>query len=106
MNLEDIFPSRRRKDPLHAIAMQLDQLRRQTRHINSNISHDAADIAGDFGEAVSDWGREAAKQGAWLAGAASRNAMRGADAVRRDPLPVIAILGTAVLIGSLLTRRR
>jgi len=106
MHLEDLFTPRRRQDPLEAIAAQLQELRRQSRHLNRTVSHGASDIADEFGDAVSEWGREAAKQGAWLAGVASRKAMRGAQAVQRDPLPVIAVLGTALLLGSLLTRRR
>ncbi|KKB77417.1 hypothetical protein VW35_14765 [Devosia soli] len=106
MHLEDLFVSRRRQDPLEAIAAQLHELRRQSRHLNRAVSHGANDIAEEFGDAVSDWSREAAKQGAWLAGVASRKAVRSAQAIQRDPIPVIAVLGTALLLGSLLTRRR
>jgi hypothetical protein len=107
MRLEDMFSSRRRRnDPLEAIAAQIVDLRRQTRHLGRSLSHNAADVAGDLGDAVADWGHEAAKQGAWLAGTATRNAVRGARAVQRDPLPLVAVLGTALLITSLLARRR
>jgi hypothetical protein len=55
---------------------------------------------------MTDWGRDAARQGAWLAGAASRKAVQGARAVQRDPVPLLAVLGTAVLLTSLLSSRR
>jgi len=106
MHLHDIFPPRRPRDPLEAIAAQIAELRDQARQINRSLSHGATDMAGDFGHAVTDWGREAAKQGAWFAGVASAKALKGARAVKRDPLPVIAVLGTAILLASLLRQRR
>lgn len=107
MLLEDLLPSRRRRqDPLDAIAAQLHDLRRQTRHLGRSLSHNAGEVADDVGDVVADWGRDAAKQGAWLAGVASRKAMKGAKAVQRDPLPLIAVLGTTALLTTLLWRRR
>lgn len=107
MRLEDILQSRRRADdPLEALAEQISELRRQTRHMGRAVSQNAGDAASDLGELMSDWSRDAAKQGAWLAGVASRKAVQGARAVQRDPVPVLAILGTAVLLTSLLARRR
>jgi hypothetical protein len=106
MRLEDIFTPRRHNDPLDAIAAQLGELRRQLGHTNRAVSHNAHDLANGLGDAVSEWSREAAKQGAWLAGVASAKAVRGARAVQRDPVPVIAVLGTAILLTSLLARRR
>lgn len=107
MHLEDLFTTRRRRhDPLDAIADQISELRRQTRHISRNLQHNAGDVAGDLSETLSDWGHDAARQGAWLAGVASRKAVQGARAVQRDPIPVLAVLGTAVLLASLVARRR
>jgi hypothetical protein len=107
MRLEDMFPSRRRNDdPLEMLAAQIGDLRRQTRDISRALSHNAGDVAGDLGELMTDWGRDAARQDAWLAGAASRKAVQGARAVQRDPVPLLAVLGTAVLLTSLLSSRR
>ncbi|MBO9587881.1 hypothetical protein [Devosia sp.] len=107
MHLEDLFTNRRRQhDPLDALAAQIGELRRQTRHLSRTLSHNAGDVAGDLGDTLSDWGHDAARQGAWLAGVASRKAVQGARAVQRDPVPVIAVLGTAVLLASLIARRR
>ena len=107
MHLEDLFTHHRRAgDPMEALAAQIEDLRRQTRHISRALSHNAGDIAGDLGDLMSDWSRDAARQGAWLAGVASRKAMQGARAVQRDPVPLLAVLGTAVLLTSLLSRRR
>ena len=114
MLLEELFPSRRRRqDPLDQIAAQLHDLRRQTRHLGRSLSgnarslsHNASEVADDLGDVVSEWGRDAAKQGAWIAGVASRKAMESAKAVQRDPVPVIAVLGTTLLLTTLLFRRR
>jgi hypothetical protein len=107
MHLEDLFtPRRRQHDPLESLAAQIGELRRQTRHISRSLSHNAGDVAGDLTDTISDWGHDAARQGAWLAGVASRKAVQSARAVQRDPLPVVAVLGTAILLASLLTRRR
>lgn len=107
MHLEDLFtPRRRRHDPLDALAAQIAEMRRQSRDISRALSHNGHDIAGELGDAMSHWGHDAARQGAWLAGVASRKAVAGARAVRRDPLPAIAVLGTAALLASLLVRRR
>lgn len=107
MHLEDLFTTRRRRhDPLDAIADQINELRRQTRHISRNLQHNAGDVAGDLSETLSDWSHDAARQGAWLAGVASRKAVQGARAVQRDPVPVLAVLGTAALLASLIARRR
>lgn len=107
MHLEDLFtPRRRRHDPLDALAAQISELRRQTRHISKSLSNNAGDLTGDLTDTLSDWSHDAARQGAWLAGVASRKAVQGARAVQRDPVPVIAVLGTAVLLASLLVNRR
>ena len=107
MHLEDLFtPRRRRHDPLDALADQISELRRQTRHISKSLSHSAGDVAGDLTDTISDWSHDAARQGAWLAGIASRKAVQGARAVQRDPIPLIAVLGTAALLASLIARRR
>lgn len=101
MSFEDLISLRHRRHDsvIDTLADQLDHLRREFGHVGRSLSREARDNA-------SDLGREAAKQGAWLAGAASRNAMRGAKAVRRDPLPTIAVLGTALLVAHLLTSRK
>ncbi|MCW5721695.1 MAG: hypothetical protein KIS86_11185 [Devosia sp.] len=101
MSLEDLFSIRRHRQQslVDNLADQLDQLRREFGHLGRAVSREARDTAGDFG-------REAAKQGAWLAGAASRNAMRSARAIRRDPLPAIAVVGTALLLAHLLSGRK
>ncbi|SFV31535.1 hypothetical protein SAMN05216456_1371 [Devosia crocina] len=114
MSLADLFSPRRHKpDPLDMLASQISDLRRQTRQISKVVSHRAesashraGDTIEDWSDAVADLGREAAQQGAWLAGLASRNMVKGARAVQRDPIPLIAVVGTALLAVSLITRRR
>lgn len=101
MSFEDLFPLRHRRHEsvIDSLWDHLDQLRREFGHVGRTVSREARDSAGDFG-------REAAKQGAWLAGVASRKAVRGARAIRRDPVPAIAVLGTALLLAHLLTSRK
>lgn len=107
MSLADLFTPRRRKpDPIELLFSQLGDLRRQTQHISRAVSHRAGETTDEWSDVVADLGREAARQGAWLAGSASRQVVKGAQAVQRDPLPVIAVLGTALLVTSLLSRRR
>lgn len=106
MRLEDLFAPRRRHDTIDTLLAHIGDLRRQTRHVGRNVSHNAHSVAEDFGDAMSDLSHQAARQGAWLAGIASRKAVDSARAVKRDPLPAIAVLGTALLLTSLMTRRR
>jgi hypothetical protein len=100
MNLEDLFPSRRHHSGLpDRLSAQVDQLRRDIGEISAVLSREAHHTA-------NEWSREAARQGAWLAGVAGRKAVRGAEAVRRDPLPALAIVGTALLLAHLFSSRK
>ena len=107
MSLEDLFPifGRRQPSAMDALADQLHHLRRDIRRIGSKASHQASENAGEWSETALDFGREAARQGAHLAEEATRQAWRGANAIKRDPLPTIAVVGTLVLLTSLLSRR-
>lgn len=101
MSLEDLFPIRRhrRDSVVDNLADQFEHWRRDFAHAGRSVSRDARDTAEELG-------REAARQGAWLAGAASRNAVRSAKALRRDPVPAIAVIGTALLLAHLLSGRK
>lgn len=99
MNLEDLFSSRRHNPSLpDRLSAQVDQLRREISDISSVLSREAQHTA-------SGWSQEAAKQGAFLAGVAGRKAVKGAEALRRDPLPTLAVVGTVLLLAHLFTRK-
>lgn len=99
-----------------AFEAQIRELRREVRRVGQSVSRHAGDTAHavsrqanhtahDWSDSLADFGQEAAKRGAQFAEIAAYQAGRGAKAVRNDPLPVIAILGTALLAVSLLNRR-
>lgn len=108
MFLDELIPALRPRRPTAAenLAHQLENLRREIRRVGSRVGHQAADNAGEWSDVAREFGREAARQGAFLAEEARHQALRGVDAVRRDPLPVIAVLGTVVLLARLLDRAR
>lgn len=93
-----------RHDP-HSLEAQLHAMRRDVRRIGKALSQHASNNADEWSEHLTDFGRDAARQTAHFAEIAGTQARRSADMVRRDPLPVIAIIGTALLLGSLLRRR-
>ncbi len=107
MSLEDLFPILGRRQPtaLEALADQLHHLRRDVRRLGNKASHQASDNVSEWSESAMELGREAAHHAAQLAEEASRQARRGAIAIKRDPLPTIAVVGTLVLLTSLLSRR-
>ncbi len=95
---------------------QLRDLRREILKIGSAVSkqaghatddwrHQAAHTAHDWSDDLADLSREAARRGAEFAEVAAFQAGRGARALRKDPLPAIAILGTAFLVARLFSRR-
>jgi hypothetical protein len=84
---------------------QLRDLRREVRRVSHSVARHAGHTADDWNDTLSDLGREAAKRGAEFAEIAAYQAGRGAKALRNDPLPAIAILGTAFLVARLFSRR-
>ncbi|OAM76386.1 hypothetical protein [Devosia elaeis] len=91
------------RDP-NSLEARIESLQRDMRRIGRRLSSQAEHTAEDWGDHLSDFGREAARQSRHLAEAAGTQAWRGARAVRRDPLPAIAVIGTAFLLARLLRR--
>lgn len=91
------------RDP-NSLEARIASLQREMRHIGRNLSSRAGHTAEDWGDNVSDFGREAARQGMQLAEMAGSQAWRASRAVRRDPIPAIAVIGTALLLASLFRR--
>jgi hypothetical protein len=99
-----------REEP-QGMEAQLRNMRREVRRLSQalsnqagHFSHDARHVADDWGDTLSGLSREAMRHGSQFAEAAGKNAWRSADAFRRDPLPAIAIVGTAWLLSRLLSK--
>ncbi|NMA99687.1 MAG: hypothetical protein GX970_16555 [Phyllobacteriaceae bacterium] len=105
MSLESILTNlglmQRRPSGVEA---QIQALQHEIRRVGRTLSRQASHASEDWGNDLGDFGREAARQGAYIASVAGQQAMRGADALRRDPLPAIAIVGTVFLLSRLLKR--
>jgi hypothetical protein len=105
MSLESILTNlglmQRRPSGIEA---QIQALQGEIRRVSRTISRQANHASEEWGHDLSEFGREAARQGAHIAGFAGQQAMRSADALRRDPLPAIAIVGTVLLLSRLLKR--
>ena len=100
----------------NAFEAQLRDLRREVRRVSQaasrqaghaahDLSRHAEHAAHDWGDNLTEFGHEAAKRGSELASLAAYQAGRGAKAVRNDPLPLIAVIGTALLAAHLFSRR-
>lgn len=89
-----------RHDP-HSLEAQLHAMRRDVRRIGKALSRQASHNADEWNDHLTDFGRDAVH----LAEIAGTQALRGASMVRRDPLPVLAVIGTGLLLARLLNRR-
>ncbi|QQR40657.1 hypothetical protein [Devosia rhizoryzae] len=78
---------------------------RHAGHAANDLSRQVGHLANEWGDELAVLGREAAKRGAEIAEFAAYKAGRGAKALRSDPLPAIAIIGTALLAAQLFKRR-
>jgi len=107
MSLEHILGiAPRPRNRAERMQAQIDTLGRDLHQALRALSGSAEHRAAGLGDLAGTFGREAAQHTAHLAGEVSRRANRGMGAVRRDPVPAIAVLGTALLLASLLHRRR
>lgn len=116
MNIENFLAQitgQRHESQLEA---QLRELRREIRRVSQSVARHAGHTTDDLGENLHDFSREAARRsaefsreaarrGAEFAEIAAHQAGRSAKALRQDPLPAIAILGTAFLVARLFSRR-
>ena len=106
MSLETVLSQLgiQRHDP-HSLEAQLHAMRRDVRRIGRALSQQVSHNADEWGDHLNDFGRDAARHTAHFAELAGSQALRGARMVRRDPLPAIALVGTALLLASLFRRR-
>lgn len=91
------------RDP-NSLEARIESLQRDIRRMGRSLSKQASHTADDWGDQFSDFSREATRQGWHLAEQAGTQAWRGARAVRRDPLPAIAVVGTVLLLASLIRK--
>lgn len=105
MSLDHILSSLglSQRDP-NSLEARIEALQRDMRRIGRSLSKQAGHAADDWSENLSDFGREASRQGMHLAEMAGNQAWRGARALRRDPVPAIAIVATVLLLASLMRR--
>ncbi len=89
-------------NPLEA---QLHAMRRDVRRIGRALSQQTSHATEDWADHLGEVGRDAARHASHMAEIASLQARRGADQFRRDPLPVLAVIGTGLLLASLLRRK-
>lgn len=91
------------RDP-NSLEARVESLQRDIRRLGRSLSKQASHTADDWSGNLSEFGEEAARRGAQFAEIASDQAWRGARAVRRDPLPAIAVVGTILLLASFFRR--
>lgn len=107
MSLDDIFNfGRRPRTRTEMLQAQIDGMSRDIRRISHSLSQHAGEQSGNIAHTAAELGRTAMHEASALADEFGHHAIRGARAVKRDPLPVIAVLGTTVLLASLFARRR
>lgn len=113
MTFDDILHNLGVRPKKRGLEAQLDSLRREIRklshsatnhagHLAGSVSHRAAHVSDEWGDSLGDLGREAARYGTQIADTAGEQSRRAIRAVKNDPLPVIAVIGTACLLTALL----
>ncbi|MBB4050460.1 hypothetical protein GGR20_000078 [Devosia subaequoris] len=93
-----------RHDP-HSLEAQLHAMRRDVHGIRQSLSRQTGQAANHWGNQLHDIGSAVATQTSELAQLAGQEARKGAGMIRRDPVPAIALAGTALLLMRLLNRR-
>lgn len=107
MSLDDLFGLfPRRKTRLELLQSQIADLEHEIAHLSRSLAGHAGRSASHLGDLAQRYGQDAAHQSALIAGELARQAQRGARAVRQDPVPTLAVLATAALLASFLSRRR
>ncbi|MEQ9637343.1 MAG: hypothetical protein RLW68_14815 [Devosia marina] len=93
-----------RHDP-HSLEGQLHAMRRDVQHLRQSLSRQTGQTANHWGDQLHEIGSAVATQTGEFAQLAGQEARKGAGMIRRDPLPAIALAGTALLLMRLLSRR-
>ena len=90
-----------RATPLDRLSHEVGDLQHRIQQIGSSLGIEPRALRSELSSKASEFGQDAA----WLAGVASRGVLRNARAVKRDPVPAIAVAGTALLLLALITKR-
>ena len=93
-----------RHDP-HSLEAQLHAMRRDVQQLRQSLSRQTGQAANHWGDQLHEIGSAMAAQTGEFAHLAGQEARKGARMIRRDPVPVIALAGTALLLMQLLKRR-
>lgn len=104
MSIDSVLHQLGLKEDPHSLDAQLRSMRREVRHIAKVLSGQVSRNADEWSDQLADLTRDAARRTAHFADLAGSQAMRGADLLRRDPLPAIAVIGTGLLLMRLLRR--
>ncbi len=93
-----------RHDP-HSLEAQLHAMRREVHRLTQSLSRQTGQTANHLGDQLHEISSAVATQTGELAQLAGQEARKGAEMIRRDPVPAIALAGTALLLMRLLSRR-
>lgn len=93
-----------RQDP-HSLEAQLHAMRRDVQRLRQALSRQTAQATNHWGDQLHEIGSTLATQTGEFAQLAGQEARKGAGMIRRDPVPAIALAGTALLLMRLLSQR-
>lgn len=93
-----------RHDP-NSLEAQLRAMRRDVQRLGQALSKQVTQGADDWNDHLGDFSRDAMRQATHLAEMAGSQALKSAEIVRRDPLPLVVVIGTGLLLARLLQRR-
>lgn len=97
--LEQLGLAERHPNSLEA---QLHAMRREVQRIGKSLSRQASHTTDDWADHLTDFSRDAVRQTGHLAHVAGQQARRGVEMVGRDPLPLLVVVGTGLLLARLL----
>lgn len=104
MSIDNLLVSLGLRPQPNALEAQIHALRREIRRIGRGVSSQAGHTAEDWGDHLSDFGQQAARQGVMFADIAAHQAQRGARTIAKNPVPAVALVGTALLLAHLFRR--
>lgn len=94
----------KRHDP-HSLEAQLHAMRRDVQQLRQMLPRQTGQIANQWGSQLHEIGTTVAAQTGEFAHLAGQEARKGARMIQRDPVPALAVAGTALLLLRLLNRR-
>lgn len=92
-------------DVLHDLSREISALRKQVAALADRVEHSGSRSLVHLDEAAHHWSDIARHRGSDALREFGHQADRAGHEIRRNPLPVLAVLGTIVLVGWLVTRQ-